>query len=104
MKGVYAILCVVGLLVPYFFFVPFLLDNGLNVPLLLEQMAANAISSFFAADVLVSSVVLWVFIYHQNCQRRVRLWWLSLLANVAVGVSLALPLFLLLREFDAEKA
>jgi hypothetical protein len=103
MKTVYLILCVLGFLVPYLFFIPFLLENGLAVSLMMELMFVNRISTFFAADVIVTSLVLWVFIYFETRKRQVKLWWLSVLANLAVGVSLALPLFLLLRQVAVDR-
>jgi len=102
MKWLYALLCVLGLALPYCFFVPFVLTNGLDIPLFFSQLFANQVSSFFAADVIVSSLVLWAFIYAETRKRPVRLWWLCIVANVAVGVSLGLPLFLLLRELETE--
>lgn len=98
MKKVYAGLSVLGFVIPYAFFVPFLLENGLDIPLFGQQMFATHIASFFSADVLVSSLVLWVFIYHETRTRKISNWWLAIVANLTVGVSLALPLFLLLRE------
>ena len=74
MKWIYAVLCVLGFALPYYFFVPFVLENGLNLPLLVQQLFANQISSFFGADVIVSSLVLWVFIYHETRNRSVKLW------------------------------
>ncbi|MFY9610019.1 MAG: DUF2834 domain-containing protein [Blastocatellia bacterium] len=103
MKRLYALLCVLGLVLPYYFFIPFLLSNGLDIPLVISLLFGNQISAFFAADVFVSSVVLWVFIYHENRNRRIRQWWLCIVANLAVGVSLALPLFLWLRQTEIEK-
>lgn len=103
MKWIYAVLCVLGVALPYYFFVPFVLSNGLNIPLIISQLFATPISSFFGADVIVSSCVLWVMIYQESRQGGLRLWWLCLLANLAVGVSLALPLFLLLREVKTER-
>jgi len=94
MKHIYLLLCVLGFALPYYFFVPFVLENGLSVPLLINQLFANSISSFFGADVIVSSLVLWAFIYHETRKRPIKLWWLCILANVAVGVSFGLPLFL----------
>jgi hypothetical protein len=41
--------------------------------------------------------------YYETRRRPVKLWWLGILANLAVGVSLGLPLFLLLREMEIEK-
>jgi len=103
MKWIYAVLCVLGFALPYYFFVPFVLENGLNIPLFVRQLFANPISSFFGADVIISSLVLWAFIYHETRQRPVKLWWLCIIANFAVGVSLGLPLFLLLREAEIER-
>jgi hypothetical protein len=103
MKQIYIVLCVLGFALPYYFFVPFVLENGLDLSLVVKQLFANPISSFFGADVIVSSLVLWAFIYSEIRRRSIKLWWLSLIANLSVGVSLALPLFLLLREIELEK-
>ncbi len=103
MKRAYAFLCILGLVLPYYYFVQFVLSNGLNFSLFIDQLFANHISAFFGADVIVSSLVLWAFIYHETRKRRIQLWWLCIVANLTVGVSLALPLFLLLREIENEK-
>ena len=103
MKWIYAALCVLGVVLPYYFFIPFVLENGLNLPLIFSQVFANQIAAFLGADVIVSSFVLWTFIYHETRKRRVRLWWLCLVANLTVGVSLGLPLFLFLREIEIEQ-
>ena len=97
MKYLYIALCIAGTAVPYYFFVPFVLANGLNMPLFMHQLMATPVSAFFAADVVMSSIALWAFIAYERRKRPVRLWWLCIIANVGVGVSLALPLFLLLR-------
>ncbi|HEX3071533.1 MAG TPA: DUF2834 domain-containing protein [Thermoanaerobaculia bacterium] len=98
MKYVYVALCILGTVVPYYFFVPFVLAHGLNMPLFVRQLMATPVSAFFGADVVMSSVALWAFIAHERRKRPVRLWWLCIIANLGVGVSLALPLFLLLRH------
>ncbi len=73
------------------------------MPLFMSQLFANHIAAFFGADVVISSLVLWAFVYQETRQRRILLWWLCLVANLAVGVSLALPLFLWLREIEIGK-
>jgi hypothetical protein len=98
MKYVYVVLCILGTALPYYFFAPFVLDHGLNMSLFMRQLFATPVSSFFAADVIVSSVALWAFIAYERRKRPVRLWWLCIVANLAVGVSLALPLYLLFRH------
>ncbi|MEA2164521.1 MAG: hypothetical protein QOK37_2648 [Thermoanaerobaculia bacterium] len=101
MKYVYVVLCILGVVVPYYFFAPFVLDHGLNMTLFMRQLFATPVSAFFGADVIVSSLALWAFVAYERRKRPIRFWWLCIVANLAVGVSLALPLFLLLRH-DAE--
>jgi hypothetical protein len=103
MKRVYALLCVLGLALPYYFFIPFVTANGLHVSLLARQLFANQVSAFFGVDVIVSSLVLWAFIFHETRRRRIKYWWLCILASLVVGVSLGLPFFLLLREVARDK-
>lgn len=102
-KRIYIVLCVLGFAAPYYFFARFVAEHGLHLSVLVSQIFANPISSVFAADVIVSSVVLWAFMYHETRKRSIKLWWVCIIANLAVGVSLALPLFLLLRETQIEK-
>jgi Terpene cyclase DEP1 len=97
-KHWYLGLAVLGTVLPYSQFLPFLHEHGLNLGLFLQQLFANRVSSFFALDVVVSSVALWVLILVEGRRLRMRYLWVPLLSNLAVGVSLALPLFLYLRE------
>jgi hypothetical protein len=103
MKRVYAVLCVLGFALPYYFLLRFVSEHGFQLSVLVNQVFANPITAFFAADVIVSSLVLWVFMYHEIRKRSIKLWWICIIANLMVGVSLALPLFLLLREIQTER-
>ena len=49
-KNMYLFLCVLGVLLPYSQFIPWLIENGLNVPLFVRQLFANRISGFFGLD------------------------------------------------------
>lgn len=101
-KSLYALLCVLGTLLPYWHFVPFIREYGLNLRLFFEQLFANHVSGFFAMDVIVSSLVLWVFVTVEGRRAGVKHLWAPIAANIAVGVSLGLPLFLLMREAAME--
>jgi len=100
-KALYLCLCVAGTVVPYWQLLPFLRENGLNLPLMIAQLFATPVSAFFGADVIVSSLVLWVFVAVDGRRSRVPHLWAPVAANLAVGVSLGLPLFLYLRERHA---
>ena len=95
---VYFILCVSEFILPYSQFIPFLRENGLSITQFVQQLFANRVSAFFGLDVIVSSLVLWVFVYSEGMRLRMRHLWLYVVANLLVGVSLGLPLFLLARE------
>lgn len=102
-KNIYLLLCILGAAIPYSQFVPWVMENGLPLGLLVRQLFANRISAFFGLDVLVSSVVLLVFMRIEGRRLRVRFRWLPIVGLCAVGVSLAFPLFLYLRERATQK-
>ena len=102
LKHVYLGLCILGTLLPYSQFVPFLYEHGLDGRLLVQQLFANRISAFFGLDVLVSSVVLCIFVRVEGRRMTLRHLWWPLLGLLTVGVSLGLPLFLYLRESQLE--
>lgn len=102
LKTLYLLLCVLGAALPYWQFVPWVAANGLHAPLLVRELFANRISAFFGIDVLVSSLVLLVFMKVEGTRLGIRRRWLPVLALVTVGVSLALPLFLYMREIRLE--
>jgi len=58
----YLVCCVLGLVLPYSQFVPWLLEHGLNISVFFRELFANRISAFFAMDVIVSAIVLIWFI------------------------------------------
>ena len=94
----YLLLCLTGTILPYLFLGPFLREHGLDLRLIGEQLFANRISSFFGMDVIVTTVCLWIFVYFEGHKLRVKHLWAPVLASLTFGVSLALPLFLFLRE------
>jgi hypothetical protein len=97
-KHLYLVLCIAGTVLPYSQFLPFVREHGLDLHLFFEQLFANRISGFFAWDVIVSSLVLWTFVFSEGRRAGVKHLWAPIAANLAVGVSLGLPLFLYLRE------
>ena len=98
-KTVYLVFCVLGILLPYSQFVPWVVaHHGVPLGPFLRELFANRIGGFFGMDVLVSAVVLIFFLRREGKQLGVRRLWLPILGTLAVGVSLGFPLFLYLRE------
>jgi hypothetical protein len=97
-KTVYLLFCVLGVVLPYSQFVPWVLENELHMKFFFQQLFANRIAGFFGMDVLVSAVVLIFFLRREGERLGARHLWLAIAGVFAVGVSLGLPLFLYLRE------
>ena len=103
-RTIYLLLCILGTVLPYWQFLPWVAEHGLNMPLFVQQLFANRIGAFFGLDVVVSAVALLLFVRFEGPRLGVRGRWVPLLAVLTVGVSLALPLFLYLRERKLEES
>jgi hypothetical protein len=101
-RWAYLLLCLLGTLLPYSQFVPWLLDHGFDLPRFVRELFANRIGGFFAMDVFVSTAVLWTLVALEGRRLGVQHLWAPIVASLAVGVSLGLPLFLYLRQARLE--
>ena len=97
-KKSYLFLAIMGTILPYYFLVSFLINNGLDIDLIRQQLFISELGAFFVMDVLITSVVLWIFIFIEGRRLGMKHLWALVIANLAVGVSLAFPLFLYYRE------
>lgn len=101
-KNIYLGAAVLGLAIPYYFLFVFLAENGFNIPLLIQQLFANSISTFFAVDLIISIIVFWVYLSSETNKLNMKNSWVYVLASLTVGLSFALPLFLYFREKQIE--
>src|SRR5438552_18932803 len=97
-KNVYLILAIVGFTLPYFYFVSFLTANGLDFRVFFQQLFGAPISSMFAVDLLISSVVFVFYLRREAARYNIGKRWLYIVVLLTVGLSCALPLFLYVRE------
>lgn len=88
MRWLYLLLAVLGAVLPYSQFLPWLSMHGLNLRLLLAELFAGQVSAFFGLDVIVSALVLIVFILHEGTERKMGMLWLPVAATCLIGVSL----------------
>jgi Terpene cyclase DEP1 len=98
MRYPYLILAVIGAVMPYVLFAPWVFEHGLNIPLMLAELFSTRTGGFFGLDVIVSAVTLVLFIRTEGRRRKMPSLWLPIAATCLVGVSCGLPLFLYLRE------
>lgn len=98
MQWLYLGAAILGTVLPLSQFIPFLAAYGFDVPRFFGQLFQNHVSAFFGMDVVLSSFALWLFVFSEGRRRGMKNLWLYVVCNLAVGVSLALPLFLFFRE------
>lgn len=99
----YGILSVLGLALPMTQFIPWLMEHGLDIPIFFEEAIQTRIGAFAWLDVIVSAIVLIGFIIHEGRRQKMRHLWIPILGTLSIGVSLGLPLFLLLRELHLKQ-
>ncbi|MDJ0634883.1 MAG: DUF2834 domain-containing protein [Xenococcaceae cyanobacterium MO_188.B29] len=98
LQTIYLLGCILGFALPYSQLIPFAIDHGFDLKLFFEQLFVNHISSCFALDVIVSSLVFWVLVWVEGTRLKIDNLWVYVVANLTVGLSFGLPLFLLMRE------
>lgn len=98
MRYLYLGLALLGAVLPYSQFIPFLAQHGLDVPLLFDQLFANRVSSFFGLDVMVSALAVLVWAASQRRRLGTRRLAICVLATIGIGPSCGLPLLLYLRD------
>lgn len=98
MAKLYLVLTVLGIILPLYAFVSWLIAHGFNVALFVSQIVDNKISLFAWLDVIVAAVVSIIFIVTNGAKHHIPNRWLAILGTLTVGVSCGLPLYLYLRE------
>lgn len=93
----YLVFAIIGTILPWSFYVPFIIQNGVDIPLFLNQVFATGPSSGWAADVLWGTLVFWLWTFFDARENDVPHWWAILIAGCCVGLSLAIPLYFYFR-------
>lgn len=95
-QATYAVMLVLGLVLPLNQFVPWLDKHGVDLPRFGKELFANRISSFFAWDVLTAVATLLVLAFADQELRPAQRWLVAV--GSLLGASVGLPLYLFLRE------
>lgn len=90
MKTVYLALAIIGAVVPYVFFIEHFALAGPGLDAFVGGLFANGAAGGFSADLLISSLVFWVYLINRKVERT----WVYMLVNLTIGLSCALPLYL----------
>ena len=98
MKRLYLMLAIAGTVVPYAFFIQHFSSEGLSLAGFAAALFANPAAGGFTADLLLTSLVFWVFMFQQHKRGRGRSPILFIALNLTIGLSCALPAYLYVRE------
>ena len=98
LQSIYLVLAILGFALPYSQLIPFFIDNGLDLSLFWSQLFASRISTDFAFDLIISSVVFWIFVFKEGARINLKYLWVYVVLNLVVGLSFALPFFLWVRS------
>ena len=93
-------LAAIGAVLPWFFFLQFFEAEGLGGDFV-GALFVNGAAGGFTTDLLISSLVFWIFLFAEARRSGVARPWLYVLVNLLIGLSCALPLFLWARERSA---
>ena len=94
----YLLLCVLGIVLPMRYFLPWLQANGWDLAAMVEAWHVNDASSGLVWDLTVAAVTLTVWAAVESVRTRNWKGLIAIPATYGVGVSLGLPLYLLLRR------
>jgi hypothetical protein len=100
-KSIYLVLAFAGALVPYFFFVRHFADAGFGLTDFVVALFANPAAAGFTADLLISSLVFWVAMFHRRSLGKGPNPLLFVILNMLIGLSCALPAYLYASEGSA---
>lgn len=94
MKNIYLFLAVLGGVIPYIFFFQYFQVEGLNLPLFFESLFVNDATTGFSVDLLITSIVFWLFMFVESKQLNAPKPYLFIVLNLTIGLSCALPAYL----------
>ena len=104
MKTVYLILAIVGGILPWALLLPFVQANGFSLAGAGDILFANGLTSGLTADLVISSLVFWLYMLSQRRAVAGPNPIAFILINLLIGLSCALPAYLYVRERQAAVA
>lgn len=98
MKTIYLMLAIVGGILPWALLLPFVQANGFSLAGAGEILFANGLTGGLTADLVISSLVFWLYMLDQRRAGAGPNPILFILINLFIGLSCALPAYLYARE------
>lgn len=97
-KKLYLGLAIAGAIVPYIYFIQHFADVGFGLSGFISALFANPAAGGFTADLLITSLVFWIAMFHRRSLGKGPKPLLFIILNLAIGLSCALPAYLYASE------
>ena len=91
-RNFWLLLAIVGAVIPWYYLAGFLVANPLDIADFLGAATVNNLATGFLADLLISSLVFWIYMYSRRPDGPAP--WPFILINLFIGLSCALPAYL----------
>src|SRR5947209_19743385 len=82
MQWLFLIVAILGTILPFSYFIPFVATHGLDAPLFFKQLFQSNIFAFFGMDVFVSALALWVLVFSEGRRRGMKHLWVYVLCTL----------------------
>jgi len=99
-KKLYLGLAFAGAIVPYIYFIQHFTDVGFGLTDFTSAIFANPAAGGFTADLLITSFVFWIAMFHRRSLGKGPKPLLFIILNLTIGLSCALPAYLAANEKD----
>ena len=97
-KLFYLIAAIIGTILPWFPFFPFLIENNFYPNSILKALYINGATSGLSNDFFISCVVFAVFVISDAKSIKTKIWWMLIPAAPLIGLSMAFPAYLYIRS------
>ena len=91
---VYLVLAIIGAVIPYIFFIQHFGAAGFALTDFISALFVNPAASGFTSDLVITSLVFWIAMYHRWSESKGPNPAVFILLNLAIGLSCALPAYL----------
>lgn len=102
---IYGVLAVLGLVLPWYFNIQFMMASGGSFDLMsfIEGSMANFAASSITMDIFIAGITYIVWLFPEAKTHGIRHAWIYLILMMFVAFAFAFPLFLLVREIKMQK-
>lgn len=101
LRTLYLLLAIAGAILPFIFFAQHFQSAGIGIMDFVNALFVNGAAGGFTADLLISSFVFWIAMFHEQRRRQGPAPALFIVLNLFIGLSCALPAWLYARETRA---